>query len=101
MLYDPRDLAQGLEDQGNTVHPDRGEVGNPIYRITLPDGTHCTLSADDMYELKNQGKVNAAGILERDAKIKRQKTKAEATIEPDLRRTGASSLFTSDVESIV
>jgi hypothetical protein len=72
MLYDPRELAQELEEQGNTVQPGPGKDGNegPFYWITLPDGTQCGLSAEEMQELKNQGKLNAAGILEHDAKIK-------------------------------
>jgi hypothetical protein len=70
MLYDPRDLAQELEDQGNTVQPGPGKDGNPTYWITLPDGKCCGLSAQDMSDLKAQGKLNAAGILGHDATIK-------------------------------
>ena len=73
MLYDPKELAQELEDQGNTVRPDRGEYGDLFYWITLRDGTHWGLSAQDLYDLKDQGKLNAAGILGHDATIKRQK----------------------------
>jgi hypothetical protein len=38
MPYDPRDLTQELEDQGNTVHLDKDEYGEPVYRIILADG---------------------------------------------------------------
>ena len=72
MLYDPGELAQELEEQGNTVQPGPGKDGNegPFYWITLVDGTLSGLSADDMYALKDQGKLNAAGILEHDERIK-------------------------------
>jgi hypothetical protein len=30
MIYDPKDLTQGLEDQGNTVHLDKDEYGDPV-----------------------------------------------------------------------
>jgi hypothetical protein len=75
MLYDPRDLTQELEDQGNTVHLDKDEYGSPIYRIILADGKLYRLSAQDMYDLKDQGKLNAAGIQEHDAEIIRRQTK--------------------------
>ena len=72
MLYEPGELAQELEEQGNTVQPGPGKDGNegPFYWITLVDGTLSGLSADDMYALKDQGKLNAAGILEHDERIK-------------------------------
>jgi hypothetical protein len=72
MRYDPGELAQELEEQGNTVQPGPGKDGNdgPFYWITLVDGTQCGLSADDMYALKDQGKLNAAGILEHDERVK-------------------------------
>ena len=72
MLYDPGELAQELEEQGNTVQPGPGKGGNegPFYWITLVDGTLRGLSADDMYALKDQGKLNAAGILEHDERVK-------------------------------
>jgi hypothetical protein len=73
MLYDPRDLVQELKDQGNTVRSDRGEYGNPFYWITLRDGTHWGLSDQDLYDLKEQGKLNAAGILAHDAEIKAER----------------------------
>jgi hypothetical protein len=39
MLYDPGELAQELEEQGNTVQPGPGKDGNegPFYWITLVD----------------------------------------------------------------
>ena len=72
MLYDPSELAQELEEQGNTVQPGPGKDGNDgtFYWITLVDGTLCGLSADDLYALKDQGKLNAAGILEHDERVK-------------------------------
>ena len=72
MLYDPRELAQELEEQGNTVQPGPGKDGNdgPFYWITLVDGTLCGLSADDLCALKDQGKLNEAGILEHDERTK-------------------------------
>jgi hypothetical protein len=75
MPYDPRDLMQELEDQGNTVHVDKDEDGSPIYRIILEDGKLYRLSAQDMYDLKDQGKLNAAGIQEHDAEIIRRQTR--------------------------
>ena len=72
MPYDPGELAQQLEEQGHTVQPGPGKDGSegPFYWITLADGTVCGLSADDMYALKDQGKLNAAGILELDERLK-------------------------------
>jgi hypothetical protein len=54
------------------IQPGPGKDGNdgPFYWITLVDGTLCGLSADDMYALKDQGKLNEAGILEHEEKIK-------------------------------
>jgi hypothetical protein len=75
MPYDPKDLMQELEDQGNTVHVDKDEDGGPIYRIILADGKLYRLSAQDMYDLKDQGKLNAAGIQEHDAEIIRRQTR--------------------------
>jgi hypothetical protein len=69
MFYDPRDLVRELEDQGNTVHLDKDEHGNPVYKIILPDGKLYRLIAQDMYDLKGRGKLNAAGIQEHDAEI--------------------------------
>jgi hypothetical protein len=72
MLYDPGELARELEEQGNTVQPGPGKDGNegPFYWITLVDGTLCGLSADDMCALKDQGRLNAAGILVHDEGVK-------------------------------
>ena len=72
MLYDPGELARELEEQGNTVQPCPRKDGNegPFYWITLVDGTLCGLSADDMCALKDQGRLNAAGILEHDEGVK-------------------------------
>jgi hypothetical protein len=75
MLYDPRDLTQELEDQGNTVHLDKDEYGEPVYRVILADGKLYRLSAQDMYDLKDQGKLDASGIQEHDAEIIRRQTK--------------------------
>jgi hypothetical protein len=75
MLYDPRHLTQELEDQGNTVHLDKDEYGDSVYRIILADGKLYRLSAQDMYDLKDQGKLSAAGIQEHDAKILQGRTK--------------------------
>jgi hypothetical protein len=55
MLYDPRDLTQELEDQGNAVHLEKDEYGDPIYRIILADGKLYRLSAQEMYDLKDKG----------------------------------------------
>jgi hypothetical protein len=51
------------------AHLDKDEYGDPIYRIILADGKLYRLSAQDMYDLKDQGKLSAAGIQEHDAKI--------------------------------
>jgi hypothetical protein len=75
MPYDPRDLTQELEDQGNTVHLDKDEYGDSVYRIILADGKLYRLSAQDMYDLKDQGKLDAAGIQEHNAEIIRRQTK--------------------------
>jgi hypothetical protein len=75
MLYDPRDLTQELEDQGNTVHLDKDEYGDPVYRVILADGKLYRLSAQDMYDLKEHGKLDAAGIQEHDAEIIQRQTK--------------------------
>jgi hypothetical protein len=75
MLYDPRHLTQELEDQGNTVHLDKDELGDPVYRVILADGKLYRLSAQDMYDLKDQGKLDAAGIQEHDAEIIQRQTK--------------------------
>jgi hypothetical protein len=75
MLYNPRELTQELEDQGNMVHLDQDEDGSSIYRIILADGKLYRLSAQAMYDLKDQGKLNAAGIQEHDAEIIRRQTK--------------------------
>jgi hypothetical protein len=71
----PRDLTQELEDQGNTVHADKDEYGDPIYRIILADGKLYRLSAQDMYDVKDQGKLDAAGVHEHNAKILKRQTK--------------------------
>ena len=75
MPYDPRELTQELEDQGNMAHLDKDEYGDPIYRIILADGKLYRLSAQDMYDLKDQGKLSAAGIQEHDAKIIQRQAK--------------------------
>jgi hypothetical protein len=75
MLYDPRDLTQELESQGNTVHADKDEYGDPIYRVILADGKLYRVSAQDLYDLKDQGKLSAAGIQEHDAKIIQRQAK--------------------------
>jgi hypothetical protein len=75
MLYDPRDLTQELESQGNTAHVDKDEYGDPVYRVILADGKLYRLSAQEMYDLKDQGKLDAAGIQEHDAEIIRRQTK--------------------------
>jgi hypothetical protein len=66
MLYGPRDLTQELEDQGNSVHLEKDEYGGPIYRIILADGKLYRLSAQEMYDLKDEGRLSAAGIQEHD-----------------------------------
>jgi hypothetical protein len=73
MLYDPRDLTQELEDQGNAVHLEKDEYGDPIYRIILAEGKLYRLSAQEMYDLKDEGRLSAAGIQEHDAEIMRQR----------------------------
>jgi hypothetical protein len=70
-----RDLTQELEDQGNTVHADKDEYGDPIYRIILADGKLYRLSAQDMYDVMDQGKLDAAGVQEHNAKILQRQTK--------------------------
>jgi hypothetical protein len=75
MPYDPRNLTQELESQGNTVHVDKDEYGDPVYRVILADGKLYRLSAQEMYDLKDQGKLDAAGIQEHDAEIIRRQTK--------------------------
>jgi hypothetical protein len=71
----PTDLTQELEDQGHNVHLETDEYSNPIYRIILADGKLYRLSAQDMYDLKDQGKLNAAGIQAHDAEIIQRQTK--------------------------
>ena len=66
----PTDLTQELEGQGHKVHLETDEYGDPVYRIILADGKLYRLSAQEMYDLKDQGKLSAAGIQEHDAKIK-------------------------------
>jgi hypothetical protein len=78
VLCDPRDLTQELESQGNTVHVDKDEYGDPVYRIILADGKLYRLSVQDMYDLKDQGKLDAAGIQEHDAEIIQRQTKHKA-----------------------
>ena len=75
MFYDPKDLVRELEDQGNTVHLEKDEHGKRVYRIILPDGKLYRLIAQDMYDLKGRGKLNAAGIQEHDAEIIRRQTR--------------------------
>lgn len=75
MLYHPRDLTQELESQGNTVHVDKDEYGDPVYRTILADGKLYRLSAQDMHNLKDQGKLDAAGIQEHDAEVIQRQTK--------------------------
>jgi hypothetical protein len=75
MLYDPRDLTQELESQGNTVHVGKDEYGDPVYRVILADGKLYWLSAQDMYDLNDRGKLDAAGIQEHDAEIIQRQTK--------------------------
>jgi hypothetical protein len=72
MPYDPGELAQQLEEQGHTVQPGPGKDGSegPFYWITLSDGTVCGLSAEEMYALKDQEKLDAAGILAHDERLK-------------------------------
>jgi hypothetical protein len=70
MLYDPRDLVQELADQGNSVALEKDEYGDSIYRIILADGKLYRLTAQEMYDLKDQGKLSAAGIQEHDAEIR-------------------------------
>jgi hypothetical protein len=71
----PTDLTQELEDQGHTVHLETDEYSNPIYRIILADGKLYRLSAQEMYDLKDQGKLNAAGIQAHHAEIIQRQTK--------------------------
>jgi hypothetical protein len=70
----PTDLTQELEDQGHKVHLETDEYGDPVYRIILADGKLYRLSPQDMYDLKDQGKLSAAGIQEHDAEIIRRQT---------------------------
>ena len=65
MLHDPRDLVRELEDQGCKVTNDKDENGVLKYWITLPNHKQYGLRAQDLFGLKHEGKLNAAGIAER------------------------------------
>jgi hypothetical protein len=72
MLYDPRELIRELEEQGHEVRMaalDSDRV--PQYQVRLSDGSHATLTTQNLFDLRRQGKVNEAGIREHDdAKVR-------------------------------
>ena len=54
MLYDRQDLTQELEDQGNTVHVDKDEYGDPVPNI----GIQATVVPPDTPPLNMFGNQN-------------------------------------------
>jgi hypothetical protein len=64
MLYNPRDLVTALVAQGNSVQLSKDEDGNVLYWVNVKGLTY-RLTVQDLYALKDQGKLNAAGIVER------------------------------------
>jgi len=63
MQYDPRESVKTLSAQGNTVQQSKDEDGNTIYWVNVKGLTY-RLTAQDLYDLQDRGKLTSAGIIE-------------------------------------